>query len=82
MTARLVVVGEVLSENSLEMLLVEHEEMAEALSADRTDHPFDIRGLPGRSEGCAHLVDAHVLYAVGKRGAVDRISIPQEKAWR
>src|ERR1035437_9307920 len=33
------------------MGLVEHDEMVEALSADRADQPFDIRGLPRRPEG-------------------------------
>ena len=71
MRSGLVVVFEVLRQNALQMRLVEHDEMVEALSADGPDQPFHERILSGTPVGGEHLVDAHVLHAISKRRVVD-----------
>ena len=49
---------DVVAEEALEMPLVEHDDVVEALAPDRADHPFDERILPGRSRGGANLRQA------------------------
>ena len=56
--ASLMVVGEILRQNTTRMILVEHDQVVEALSAYAPDEPFDERILPGTPLGGEHLVDA------------------------
>ena len=81
MRSGLVVVFEAHCQNALQMRLVEHDDMVEAFSADRTYQPFYERILPGTPMGGEHLVDTHVLYAISKCRAVDKVPIPPEKPW-
>lgn len=48
---RAVVVREVVAQDSPQMLLVEHDDVIEALSADGTDHAFHERALPWGASG-------------------------------
>ena len=47
-SARVMVIGDVVAKNSAEVPLVEDQDMVEALSTDGADQPFTIRILPGR----------------------------------
>ncbi len=62
-SAGVMVVSDVAAENSTEMLLVEDQDMVEALSTNGADQPFAIRILPRRVGRSPNLFDADRLDA-------------------
>ena len=42
-----VVVGKVGFEQAVQVSFIEHDDVVQALAADRADQPFDVRRLPG-----------------------------------
>ncbi len=60
MRSSFVVVHEVRSKNSSEMLLVEDDDVVQALSLNRADQALHIRILPGRSPRRDNLFNTHV----------------------
>lgn len=56
--SRLVVIGEVGSEDPAEMPFVQDDDMVQALSADRADQSFDVAVLPRRSRSNRNILDA------------------------
>ena len=63
------------------MPIIEHDDVVDALSSDRSNEPLDIRILPRTSPGRHDLLDAHVLDAVLEHATVDTIAIAHEVAW-
>ena len=66
--ARVMVVGDVAAENSAERLLVEDQDMVEALSTNGPDQPFAIRILPGRARRRRTQVVSAVSDQDGEQG--------------
>ena len=66
-------IGEAISEDPLEMPLVDHHHMVQAVSADAPDQPFDVGILP-RASGCNEdLLKTHPRDPRAKRVTVDSI---------
>jgi hypothetical protein len=57
MTAILVIVGEVVAEQTAKVIGVEHYDVIEELAADAEHPPFADTVLPGRPRGDAHRSD-------------------------
>ena len=57
MRAPVVVVGDIRSQQPLQGSLIEHDDVIEALAADRSDHAFDIRILPRASRSRLDVLD-------------------------
>ncbi len=73
------IVLEVIGQDPLEVTLVQHDDMVEAFSANRSDHAFAGRILPGSLKRIDHVLDAQVLEAPAKFAAVNGIAIPDER---
>jgi hypothetical protein len=56
-SARLVIVVQIRSENSPQVPFAEHDEVIKALSPDRSDHPFSVGILPWRARCRDDFVD-------------------------
>ena len=74
----MVIVLEVIGEDPLEVLLVQHDDMVEAFPANRSDHAFAIRILPGRLRRIDHFLDTHVGDPPAKFAIIDAVSVPDE----
>ena len=61
MRARGVVVVDVFGEDPSQVRFAEKDETVEAFTADRSDHPFSERVLPGRTWRDHDFLDSHVL---------------------
>jgi len=55
--------------------------MVEALAPNRTNHPFHVGSLPGRTRRRQHLLYAHVSDLFCEVLAENRIAISQQVAW-
>ena len=71
-----VVIGDIRREHSLEMPVVEDDDMIEYIATDTPDESLAVGILPGTSQGDLHFFDAHVLDALLDRHTVDRVPIP------
>mgnify|MGYP001820768236 CR=1 FL=1 len=60
------------------MTLVEDDDMVEALAAYGADQAFDIRILPGRARGDAHLSDTEAAHTAPESFAVDVVTVTQQ----
>ncbi len=67
------------SEDALQMLLVEYNDVAKALTTDRADESLHVGRLPGRPISDHDLLDGHMLHALAEELAVDRISVPDHE---
>ena len=74
-----VVVGEVVFEDPPQMPLAQNHDVVEAFATDAADHPLDVGRLPGTPRRDDHLLDAHRRDAPAEVGAVDAISVSQQK---
>ena len=75
MRSILVVVGDELGEDRPEVLLVEDDQVVEALAAERPDHPFRDSIRFRRPNRGADGVDADASGALAEVAAIDRIAI-------
>src|SRR5437764_4680683 len=82
MGSPVMVIGQVASQEALQMPLMEDYRMIQTLSPDTADESLDIRILPRRAGGRHHFMDAHMAHTLPKIGAVDAVPIAQEIAWR
>ena len=64
------------------MLLVQHDDIVEALSADSADQPLNERILPRRLWSRDDFSDAHVLDASAEVHAVDAVPVSDQEARR
>ena len=82
MAPGIVVVVEMLGQDSMQMSLVQHDRVVQTFSAYRTDDAFTIRILPGRAWCDGSFFDAHGFDASLEVVAVDSIPIADEKTGR
>src|SRR5512135_816802 len=80
MTTGIVIVGDIGSEYATERFLAEHNHMIQALPANGTDEPFDIRGLPGRARSSEDFSDQHVCGLSPEGVAIDAITVAEQVA--
>ncbi len=80
--ARMVVIVEIVAQETAEVLFAQNDHVVEQLPPQCADHPLHVWGLPGRSRGDQHLVDAQVLHAISELGAMDAIAVTQHVARR
>src|SRR5215510_5106258 len=78
MSAKSVVIGDIGREHSLEMPLVEHDDMIEHIAPNAADDPLAVGILPGTSRGNLDMFDAHILDALRESHTVNRVPIPQQ----
>ncbi len=69
------VVHEVRTKDAPQVSLVEHDDVIQTLSADRTYEPLAIRILPGRPRRANDFFDSHVLNALLKQVTIDAVTI-------
>src|SRR5262245_36615479 len=82
MRARVVIIVEVTSQGSAQLVFTDDDQMIETLSANRADDAFRVWILEGRSRRGDHLFDLHPLYSQSKFFPVNLISIPEQIARR
>src|SRR3954462_5368364 len=78
MSAPAVVIGNIRRESTTQRALSEDDDVIQTLAANRTNEPFDIGPLPGRSWCGKHLFDAHGFYLIHEVLPEDSIPIAQE----
>ena len=77
--AGLVIVAEIIFEQSAQMVVVEDDHMIQALVTNASDHPLDIAILP-RTPWCnENLFDAHSFDPGCEGVAVDSVAVPNHK---
>ena len=76
MGTKAVVIGDIHREHSLEMPVVEHNDMIEHIATDTPDEPLAVGIVPGTARDDLHFFDAHVLDALLERHTVDRVPSP------
>jgi hypothetical protein len=81
MCSRLMVIGEVASEDAVEVRRAEGEHVIQTLAPDRTDQALRKGVLPGAVRRREHLLDPHALYAVPKWLTVDVVAVAEKIGW-
>ena len=81
MTPGVVVVVEVLGQDSMQMSFAQQDHVIEALSTDRANHPLAIWVLPGRSRRDRNFFDTHAFDTLDEVVSVDAVVITNEEAW-
>src|SRR5262249_34407556 len=82
MPSRVVIIVEVISQDSAQVIFTDDDQMIETLSANRANDAFGGWILEGRSRRGDHLFNLHPLYSQSKFFPVNLISIPEQIAWR
>ncbi len=78
MRSAVVIVVEVRREDPLQVPIMEHDNVVEAFSANRSDQAFAIGILPGRSSRNDHFVNAHVLDPFPERFSVASVAVSEQ----
>ncbi len=78
MRSTVVVVVEVRREDPLQVAIVENDHVVEAFSANRSNHAFAVRILPGRSGCRGNFINAHLLHTVSEIDSVAAVTITDE----
>ena len=73
-----VIVAEILAQDSLEVPFAQHNHTIQTFPPDAADHSLGKRVLPGTSRRCLHLHYPHVLDPFLEIGTVDSISVSQQ----
>ena len=73
-----VIVGEIGFEQTVQVSLVEHDDVIQTLAPHRTDQPFDVRGLPRRVRGDADFLQAQSLGAALELQSVNAVAVPEQ----
>src|SRR5262245_14706453 len=81
MRARVVIIVEVISQDSAQVIFTDDDQMIETLSANRADDAFGVWILPGRVGSGDHFFDPHSSYPPLKIVSIDRIPVSDQKAW-
>jgi len=76
--ARLVVIGEIVGQDSAQVSFAEHENVIQTLAPDRADQAVGERILPGAVRCREDFVDAHALHAMAKLLAVHLVTVAQK----
>ena len=72
------IVGYVQAQDPSEVTLIEDDDMVEALAAYGADQAFDIRILPGRARGDAHLFDTEAAHTAPESFGVYVVTVTQQ----
>lgn len=75
MGPRLVVVGEVASQNASQVFLVKNDDVIETLAPDASDYTFAEWILPGTPSGGENFLDPESLDRARELAAVDAVAI-------
>ena len=78
MGARLMVIDEVVGQDSTQVSFAKDKSVVEALAADRTDQALGERILPGAVWRRENFLDLHTLHAVAEVRAIDLVTVAQE----
>jgi hypothetical protein len=76
--ARLMVIDEVMGQDSAQVSFTQDENMVEALAPDRADQAFRERILPGAVRRREDFADAHALHAAPELLAIDLVTVAEE----
>ena len=77
--AGLVIVAEIVFEQSAQMIVIKDDHMIQALATNASDHPLDIAILP-RTPWCnVNFFDAHSFDSRCEGIAVDSVAVPNHK---
>src|SRR6516165_1216004 len=82
MRARIVIIVQVIPQDSPQLVFTDDDQMIETLSANRADYAFGVWILEGRSRRGWRLFNLHTFYSQSKFFPVNLISIPKQIAWR
>src|SRR5215471_12009118 len=82
MCARLLVVMEIASQNPPQRPLVPHNDVIQALAANRSDQSLHIWILPRGSRSHDDFFDPHAFREGNHGSSENRISIPHQILWR
>ncbi len=80
-SARLVTVIQIGSENAPQMPYAQDDKLIQALFSDRTDRPFDIVILPWQTRCRDDFVDAHGLDPCADHQPIDAVPMPDHVVW-
>jgi hypothetical protein len=78
MSSRSLIIVKVRFKNTAQAAFIEHEDMVEAIAADGTDQPLDIRILPRRTWGRENLPNLHRLGGLWKRFSIATIAVAKQ----
>jgi len=81
MCSRLMIIGDVASEDAVEVTLAKDENVMQTLAPDRTDQALRTGVLPRTVRRRDHLLDPHGLHAVPKWLTVDLVTVAEEIGW-
>src|SRR5260370_26945898 len=73
-----VVIVDIALHDPAKLLFAGDNDVVETFSPDRTDHPFGITVLPGRSSSNRPVSNAHGTQSIFKGLAVDAVPIPEQ----
>src|SRR5262245_5152183 len=82
MRASVVIIVEIISQGSAQVIFADDDQMIEALSPIRADDAFRVWIVEGRSRRGDHFFNLHSLYSKSKFFSVNLISIPEQIARR
>jgi hypothetical protein len=82
MRARIVIIVQVIPQDSAQLVFTDDDQIIETLSANLADDAFGVWILEGRSWRGDHLFNPHPLYSQSKFFPVNLISIPEQIARR
>src|ERR1035437_2975946 len=72
------VVGKIGFEQAVQVSFIEHDDMVQARTVDRTYQPFDVRRLPGRVRSDPDFLQSQSLSAALEEQAVNAVPVAQQ----
>jgi hypothetical protein len=72
------IIGEISSEQTIQVSLVEHDDVIRTFAVERTNQPFDVRRLPRRARHNPDFLQAQSLGAALELQAVDVITVTEQ----
>src|SRR5262249_15881605 len=82
MRAPVVEIADILTQDLLQMTLIEYEDVVQALRPDRSHPPLGDGVRPRRSERCAYLANPNVAHPTIEVGTIAAVAVMHEKASR
>jgi hypothetical protein len=71
------IIGKIGFEQPVQVNLVEDNDVILAFTAEGTNQPFDVRGLPGRARGDPKFLQAQSLHAASELQTVNAIAVTE-----
>jgi hypothetical protein len=71
------IIGKMGFEQLVQVSLVEHNDVIQAFTADGTNQPFDVRGLPRRARGDPKFLQAQSLNGASELQTVNAIAVTE-----